>query len=280
MGVELLYQYHDDEMTRFAATMDLQLLCCGHADAKDDLEQFHPFRSDPFFRVYRPIRGTLRVMDCDNTTRITPGRYYLFPSEMPFRMLSEGGFTHDWLHFRSSALEHRHLNAVLSCPQTAELDRRWDEFLAEAASHQERPFANVWRSHLLARAVITPFLEMTDGKLATTTGEGRQNLEPALEYVNEFYMRPIQTPELAAMLHMDRNRFSREFRRQFGISPKEHVVNTRIHHAKVMLLTTGMTIGEIAGRCGFNDEYFFYRLFKKKLGMTPCQYRDTMYLGK
>ncbi len=279
MGLELLYHYQDDGMTNAIATMDLQLLCGGHADAKDDLEQFHPFRSDPFFRVYRPISGKLRVMDCDNTTQITTDCYWIFPSEMPFRMLSDGGFTHDWFHFRSSALEQRRLNTILCTQKTPELDAIWERFLNEEAA-PERSFNNVYQSHLLARAIIAPFLEQLENRQHISDNSDAKRYNSILEYIEKNYMLPVQTSELAEMMKLNQNQFSASFRRHFGITPKAHIINTRIHHAKILLLTSAQTVAEVAQRCGFSDAYYFHRLFKNRLGMTPCQYRETMYLGK
>ncbi|UKI33174.1 MAG: hypothetical protein L6W00_06695 [Lentisphaeria bacterium] len=57
MGSEIAYYFQDDDDRHFVRDLDLELLVCGHAEAKEDLEQFHPFRCDPFFRLYLPLPG-------------------------------------------------------------------------------------------------------------------------------------------------------------------------------------------------------------------------------
>ena len=173
----------------------------------------------------------------------------------------------------------RRLNTILFAPRTPQLELLWDDFLREEAS-PERTFNNVYRSHLLARGIITPFLEQLQTRENDSNSTDANRFNTILEYIDKNYMMPMQTVDLAGMMNLNRNQFSASFRAHFGISPKEHIINTRIYHAKIFLLTSSLTVNEIAQNCGFGDEYYFYRIFKKRLGMTPCQYRESMYLGK
>ena len=278
MGKEELYFFQDDADNRFIGTLDLELLVCGHADRKTDLEQFHPFRIDPFFRVYHPQQGSLRVMDSNGVIRIQPGKCYIFPAGVPFRMISEGGFTHDWLHFKSALLERQPgFRRILSIPVNSEMETSWREFLMIGQS--EKTFENVFRAHLILRRILLPFLMLPETSLRKTA-ENSERFDEVLRYIGTHYMDFLQTPDLARMMHMNRNNFSMAFRKEFGVSPKEHLTNTRIENAKKLLLTTDLTIKEIALQCGFRDDFFFYRIFKKYIGQTPVQYRENMYLGK
>lgn len=280
MGWEFAYHYDDDAMVRFVAHLDFQLLCGGHAEDKDDLERLHPFRSDPFFRVYRPMSGSLRVRDCDNITQINTGSYWLLPAAVPFRMLTDGGgFTHEWFHFKSIALErHPGFRHIVSVPSTPQMDDAWRRFMKEVIA-DARSFENVYESHLLGRQIIFPFMQKIESESGRNPGEAQTQFGDVLQYVGDSYMNPIQIPDLAAMAGMPHNKFSSLFRKAFGISPKEYVVNVRIAHAKILLLTTEMTGSQIAFKCGFNDIYFFFRCFRKRCGMTPGKYREIMNLG-
>ena len=278
MSKELLYFFQDDVDSRFIGNLDLELLVCGHADQKTDLENFHPFRIDPFFRIYHPKHGSVSVMDSNGVTRIMPGKCYIFPAEVPFRMISEGGFTHDWLHFKSALLERQPgFRRILSVPVTSEMEALWREFLI--ASKSEKNFKNIFRAHQVLRQILLPFLMLPETS-RRKTAENSERFDEVLQYIGKHYMDSLQTPELAKMVHMNRNNFSMAFRKEFGVSPKEHLTNTRIANAKKLLLTTSLTIKEIALQCGFHDDLFFYRIFKKHIGMTPIHYRETMYLGK
>lgn len=277
MGSEIAYFFRDDNDRHFIRDLDLELLVCGHAEAKNDLEQFHPFRCDPFFRLYHPLQGALRVMDCNETTRIEPGRCYLFPAGVPFRMLSAGAFSHDWLHFKSELLARQAgFRRILSVPVTPDTPELWMRFLARAREAEQ--FENLFSAHQLLRQLLLPFLQLPEIRNGGFSAK-EEAFHTVLEHIGTHYMEPIQMSDLAKLAKMEKNRFSATFRKRFGVAPKEYLTNTRIARAKELLLNTGWTVKEIAMQCGFHDDLFFYRIFRRHTGMSPMQYRRTMYSG-
>ena len=64
----------------------------------------------------------------------------------------------------------------------------------------------------------------------------------------------------------------RLFLSSLGISPKQYIINTRINHAKQLLLTNHYTISEVAEKCGFASVYHFSRAFKESTGLTPKKF--------
>lgn len=67
--------------------------------------------------------------------------------------------------------------------------------------------------------------------------------------------------------------FSREFLRHMGITPSLYLAHLKIERAAEMLLTTNHKLLEICRAAGFENESYFYRLFKKSKGMTPLEFR-------
>lgn len=63
-------------------------------------------------------------------------------------------------------------------------------------------------------------------------------------------------------------------RKHCGIGFTDYVMHTRMAEAKRLLLTTDLTIGEIARRTGFSDQGHFTKVLKSKLGLTPTEFRD------
>lgn len=277
MNNEILYIFQDNEDRHFIRDLDLELLTCGYADAKEDLEQFHPFRCDSFFRLYYPLQGSLRVMDSNETIQIRPGKSYLFPANVPFRMLSEGGFTHYWLHFKSELLEHQPgFRRILSASVELETENVWKELMKKA--QVASCFENVFLAHQILRKILLPFLILSETCNCRPSRKSEQ-FNRVLQYIGTHYMEPLFMPQLAKLIKMDRNSFSIAFRKEFGMPPKEYLTNTRIAKAKELLLSTNKTVKEIALQCGFRDDLFFYRIFKRHIGQSPVQYRKSMYLG-
>lgn len=54
------------------------------------------------------------------------------------------------------------------------------------------------------------------------------------------------------------------------------IINARMERAKQLLITTNLSIKEIAERCGYSNEYGFMKRFKMQFGKTPTQYRNIV----
>ena len=63
------------------------------------------------------------------------------------------------------------------------------------------------------------------------------------------------------------------YKKIYGVSPIDELIDYRILQSKAMLESNIISISEIAERCGFSGLYYFSRIFKRKVGMTPTQYR-------
>ena len=70
------------------------------------------------------------------------------------------------------------------------------------------------------------------------------------------------------------NHFRKMFRDEVGMPPLEFMNNRRIDYAKELFRQwkNRLPVSEVAHACGFRDEYYFLRYFKKKEGKTPSQY--------
>lgn len=67
-----------------------------------------------------------------------------------------------------------------------------------------------------------------------------------------------------------------QFKRQTGHSPIDYLIQTRIAKARNLLLRSDATLSEIAAEVGYSDVYYFSRIFKKHVGISPIQYQRKM----
>ncbi len=68
----------------------------------------------------------------------------------------------------------------------------------------------------------------------------------------------------------------RAFAKHFGISPKQYLIQLRMNRALELLTENKLSVKEISFACGFTDEKYFSRAFKKKYGCSPSQLRKHM----
>lgn len=97
----------------------------------------------------------------------------------------------------------------------------------------------------------------------------------ALRYLNENYAKDVHLTDLAEYLHVDKSYLIRIFRRSFGTSPMDYLIRLRMEHARELLLSTDLDVGEIATACGYHAPSHFTEEYKKRYGVTPRDQRKA-----
>jgi len=105
------------------------------------------------------------------------------------------------------------------------------------------------------------------------TGSGSLDVQRLQIYIHHHLADPLTTETLASQAHLSSSHFTRLFKQCLGLSPMSCVIQKRIALACALLTETRMTLGEIGLRVGYEDPYYFSRLFKKQTGVCPTQYR-------
>jgi AraC-like DNA-binding protein len=85
---------------------------------------------------------------------------------------------------------------------------------------------------------------------------------------------PLSIQHLADQVHLSPNYLSDLLKKETGKNTKEHINDYLVDAAKTELLNTSANVSEIAYDLGFNYPHYFSRLFKKKTGITPQEYRE------
>ncbi len=85
---------------------------------------------------------------------------------------------------------------------------------------------------------------------------------------------PMSVSELAAMMGLGREHFTREFRRDLGLSPMRWLHRRLIQRASAALVA-GARVKQVAADLGFGDEFYFSRFFKARTGLAPSALRAS-----
>ena len=100
-------------------------------------------------------------------------------------------------------------------------------------------------------------------------------IDKATKYIDRYLWRKITVNELAKHIGLDRSYFSVIFKEEMNIAPGEYITRTKLEYACRLLKTTTLSIAEISSLSGHTDQFSFSRLFRKKIGCTPTQYRNN-----
>ncbi|MFC5652657.1 ABC transporter substrate-binding protein [Paenibacillus solisilvae] len=96
----------------------------------------------------------------------------------------------------------------------------------------------------------------------------------AARYIQEHYAEPITLKALAALLDSSERQLQRQFKAMLGSGPMEYLIQVRLDKAKTLLQDTDFPLKEIAEAIGYTDSYYFSRMFKKYIGVSPSLYKE------
>ena len=95
----------------------------------------------------------------------------------------------------------------------------------------------------------------------------------ALRYIERHYQNKITLEETAAAVMLSPTYFSRLFKEKMGQSFCSYINQLRVELAQQLLLNSQVSLAEIAGLVGFEDQSYFSRIFKQKMSVTPRYFR-------
>jgi AraC-like DNA-binding protein len=104
---------------------------------------------------------------------------------------------------------------------------------------------------------------------------GSRRIENVMEYISHNFSRNISLSEAARIASMTNISFSRFFKLRTGRTFIDTVNEIRLGHASRMLIDTTYNITEVGYKCGFNNISNFNRIFRKKKGCTPKEFREA-----
>jgi len=92
-------------------------------------------------------------------------------------------------------------------------------------------------------------------------------------YLDVNFKKNISLDELSSLFSLNKYSLIRNFKKKYGFSIDNYLLNKRINKAKELLRFSQLSIEEISKECGFYDQNYFSRVFKKVEGESPTKYR-------
>lgn len=97
-----------------------------------------------------------------------------------------------------------------------------------------------------------------------------------LNHIAENLETTTRVADLAAVTRLSVSRFAHAFRTSFDASPAALIRRHRVDRARQMLLTSDLSLAEIALACGFADQAHMSRLFRRHMDLPPARWRERM----
>lgn len=209
------------------------------------------------------------------------GTLCLIPKSCESRWQIDEDIRFAHLYFTDESIKRfavKTLDIEPSCIQLPDLSFHVDQALARlcrplflgsdhASSMEIEQISNEIFKHLLSHQNYGTF----------SRGQFRGGLSPycsrnVREYIEANYSRKISLAELSTVADMSEFHLQRSFKQSHAISPHAYLLEVRLEKAK-RRLQQGAELSQLAIACGFNDQSYFNRVFKRNTGMTPRQFR-------
>lgn len=143
---------------------------------------------------------------------------------------------------------------------------------------QERPGHAVATHHL-----VQALLAMTRQLILQAEGHGDLGSENeplahrVITYLDNHFTEAISLEQLAGLFKVSTYYLAHVFKERFGYSPLQYVSRHRIGEAQSLLISTDLSITEIASRVGYDSPSHFNRQFRKYVGMPPRRYKINYF---
>jgi len=100
-----------------------------------------------------------------------------------------------------------------------------------------------------------------------------KKIERSVAYMVRHLDKPLQVATLAAMANVSPSHYFALFKRLTGHAPIDFFIHLRMHRACVLLDSTWLRVKEVAAALGYDDPFYFSRIFKSVNRVAPSEYR-------
>lgn len=232
---------------------------------------YHPFNS-----LYIIQSGVFVSKSNDVINTYKSGDVLFFPPDMEFnRHIVEPLIFHFILFERN---EDSQLNFTLPAGKLEFRDRTRLQSTLQTLNRLasiQRNFDEI-RQHLLNDIIYQYYIETQTIPDYTNEEFDDAVLIATINYMKNNISSKLNLNQLSNIVGISPSGLIWKFKTKLGTSPIDYLISLRIQLAKQLLSETKLSIQKIAEKCGFENSYYFSNFFKKRTGLSPSFYRDSL----
>jgi AraC-like DNA-binding protein len=219
--------------------------------------------------------------------KVPANHFFILPMNIPH---SYGSSNHDpwtiyWTHFKGNKAQYisnqlQKGPIPIALDQNSRIDDRitfFDELLNAfnlEITEEVINYVNLGFNYLISSFLyINTFRDVKLRKGLVNKNFSFVSL--ATHYMAENIEKKLSLKDLSSHFGYSESYFNRVFRKEVQFSPIDYFLHLKIERAAHLLLHTNLKINQISLKLGFDDPYYFSRLFKKIKGVSPKEYRKT-----
>jgi len=235
---------------------------------KNTLEYNVPEHTHEFWEIMFYVKGSGYLAFDDLTLNYSAGDLVLMPPNKSHSNTSQSGFMN--------------INLTV-CDWTTNISEPM--IIRHAHNHELRELLEVYyrffvSDSLSSREILASFSDTIIGIIMGMVGG---NYSPTVIQLENIILTNFDNANFDLAAAIDNLEFSNNyirdlFKKEKGLSPLGYLSNMRLNYANKLLLnaqTNHLKIYEIARMCGYNDQLYFTRVFSKKYGISPIQFKTN-----
>lgn len=237
-----------------------------------------PNGSDQLILIYC-VGGQGEIRTKEAVQAIGSDQFFIIPAGMPhsYRSDVQNPWSIYWIHFAGSKSDAyaRFGGQVVSIERTktSRVNDRIELFseifrnLDRGFSTEALEYVNQCLPHLLAS-----FTHLSQFRLIKESGE-KDIVAQSINFMLESLTKKLKLEEIAVETGLSASHFSRLFVNRTGHSPIDYFIQLKIQRACRLIDNSGWSIADVSREMGFDDQFYFSRVFRKVMGMSPNDYR-------
>ena len=255
--------------------------------------------NSPFARIYMVKSGSAKVIMPDGVHTIKPGFLYLVPAFVTHGYDNDSIFTLYYIHIydeqniferlsfpfevEANDSDERLIRRLLAINPGRELNRSDPDIydnhptlVQSIARNDQFPYYSVIETKGILLQLFSRFLE----KAGFNQQIFDKRIVKVVRYIRENINRNINIEELASICYLTKDHFIRLFKKEMQCTPIQYINQKKIEKAQLMLIIGNKSIKDIAYDLSFESISYFYRLFKKLIGMPPNIYKENSLMER
>ncbi|WP_294752832.1 AraC family transcriptional regulator [uncultured Ruminococcus sp.] len=229
------------------------------------------------FLIAAVVGGFGELMVGDDTFHLIKGDCFFVDCCQPYYYKSSEAEPWDllWIHFNGSTSQ-QYYDFFTSQSKAVFRPQFFDRVVSAITeiidiNDEKQPDAEILSSKLIVDLLTT----------ALTVNQNDQQFDSALKqkllsvhnYIDEHFAEDLSLEKLSSQFYISKYYLTREYKRIYGKTIFQHIITARINYGKKLLRFSDKTVEQIAHLCGFNDQSYFARQFKKSENLTCFAYR-------
>ena len=268
--------YIDDDIQK--ENVPFSINCIGEIYLSKSFRTHMPNGRNDYYLMYM-TEGEMRIRIGDSETLLRAGGVVCMRPHTPYsygKSEENAPIRYYWMHFTGNDCERILSECGLPLGHVSELGKS-----QEASYYFEDIFSEFRKRRPSFEFSVTlkaQYLMLHIGRALYTDSTGKSSpVERSLKFIHTNIKRSFSVKELAEMEFLSPSRYREVFKDVTGMSPLEYVLRQRIHLACELIEQGDIPLSEVAELCGFTDRLYFQRVFKKRMSVTPGEYRSRLH---